>query len=103
MSKLKTTPPKFSLKDHLFNPHRVEYLAGLFVASNAEFDAQRFVSEVTEEFPNLELKERISHIASVLADYLASDFRIAAKQIIDALPPPLDPSKNDDDFGDFIF
>ncbi len=51
----------------------------------------------------LELKERIVHIAETLEHYLTADFKVAAKQITAALPAPLDPSKSDDDFGDFIF
>lgn len=94
---------KFSLKDHLFNRDRVQFLADLFVATDDSFDAKRFVRDTTGKFPKLELKERIGHIASVLENHLAPDFRVAAKQITMALPPPLDPSKTDDDFGDFIF
>ncbi len=94
--------PKFSLKDHLFNRDRVEFLANLFVAADESFDANRFVRDATAMFPKLELKERIAHIASVLEEHLDADFRIAATQIISALPPALDPTRTDDDFGDFI-
>ena len=51
----------------------------------------------------LELKQRIAHIATILEGFLDPDFRVAARQITTALPPPLDPTKTDDDFGDFIF
>ncbi len=96
-------PEKFSLKDHLFNRDRVAYLAGLFQQSNPAFDASSFVRQTMESLSKLELKQRISHIASTLEGYLSRDFRVAAKQIVAALPPPLDPTKSDDDFGDFIF
>lgn len=93
----------FSLKDELFNRNRVQYLAQLFKASDADFDATGFVRNTLHKFKPLELKERIVRIAEQLEHYLSPDFRQAAKQINDALPPPLDPTRTDDDFGDFIF
>jgi 3-methyladenine DNA glycosylase AlkC len=95
--------PRFSLKDHLFNRERVTYLAGLFRAANPQFDDQGFIRETMQSLTALELKQRISHIAACLEHYLPRDFSLAATQIVDALPPPLDPSLKDDDFGDFIF
>jgi 3-methyladenine DNA glycosylase AlkC len=91
-----------SLKDHLFNKKRVEYLAGLFVAVDATFDSKGLVRDVVKKFPELELKARIAWIAEVLERYLPSDPGDAMKLIILALPPPLDPTRRDDDFGEFI-
>lgn len=102
MAKEKTSP-SFSLKDQLFNRERVKYLAGLFFDANSDFDAARFVREVMTKLVKLELKERIVHIAETLELFLAEDFKTAAAQIVKSLPPPLDPAKSDDDFGDFIF
>ena len=93
----------FSLKDELFNQDRVQYLAGLFQAADATFDASGFTRATLKQLTKLELKQRIVHIASVLETHLADDYPTAAKQMVAALPPPLDPSKTDDDFGDFIF
>lgn len=93
----------FSLKDQLFNRDRVEYLAGLFRQSDSDFNAFGFIGDTMKRLTKLELKERIVWIAETLETYLADDYRIAAKQINLALPPPLDPSKTDNDFGDFIF
>jgi 3-methyladenine DNA glycosylase AlkC len=93
----------FSLKDHLFNRERVEYLANLFSSADRGFDASGFVSETLDGFSSLELKQRIVKIATTLETYLADDFKRAAQQIVAALPPPLDPQRSDDDFGDFIF
>ena len=93
----------FSLKDQLFNGNRVQYLADLFRATDSRFDATGFVSDTMKQLKKLELKERIVHIASHLERHLSTDYRVAAKQIATALPAPLDPSKTDDDFGDFIF
>ena len=92
----------FSLKDQLFNREKVEYLARLFRASDHRFDVSGFIAKTMSQLKQLELKERITHIATVLEVYLDSDFRIAAEQIVAALPPPLDPNRTDNDFGDFI-
>ncbi len=93
----------FSLKDHLFNDDTVAYLAGLFAARNAAFQEQAFVDQVMARLPELELKQRVVMIAEILENHLPKDFSSAAKAIENALPPPLDPTKNDDDFGRFIF
>ncbi len=93
----------FSLKDELFNRERVQYLSDLFAQSDASFDSKRFVASVMKDLKSLELKQRIVHIAARLEESLDPDFRVAAKQIVAALPPPLDPMLSDDDFGDFIF
>ncbi len=93
----------FSLKDQLFNRSRVEFLANCFSSADPNFRANHFVRDVMQELEQLELKARIVHIAKVLERHLAADYRKAAKQIIAALPPPLDPTRCDNDFGDFIF
>ena len=93
----------FSLKDQLFNAEKVAYLAGLIGAAYAGFDQQGFEQDVVKAFPELELKERIAHISSCLHDYLPEDYPAAVKIILQSLPPELDPTKTDDDFGDFIF
>ncbi|MCD0462666.1 hypothetical protein [Roseiconus lacunae] len=93
----------FSLKDHLFNRDRVEYLAKQFHSADPEFKEGIFVRQVMQKLKNLELKQRIVLIAETLEKHLSSDFRIATEQIVNALPPPLDEALADDDFGDFIF
>lgn len=92
----------FSLKDELFNKDRVKWLAALFQTADPAFPASDFVRRVMRKMLSLELKQRIVLIAEELATCLDADFRVAAKQITSALPPPLDPGKTDDDFGDFI-
>ncbi len=93
----------FSLKDHLFNAEKVQYLACQFHAGNRSFDRSAFIRETMAQLQKLELKARIVHIATVLEGYLPKDFGVAAKQIVAALPAPLSPTNTDDDFGDFIF
>ncbi|SMX34171.1 hypothetical protein [Actibacterium lipolyticum] len=97
------TEERFSLKDHLFNRERVQYLAGLFQASAPSFDAALFTDQVMADLAPLELKQRITLIAEVLERHLPREFDQAAGAITAALPPPLDPTKTDDDFGSFIF
>lgn len=99
MNKQKTN---FSLKDQLFNRDRIGYLAKLMKSGDANFAVDRFIRQGMRGLDRLELKQRIDHLATVLEDYLPADFRIAAKQIQRSLPPPLDPTRRDDDFGDFI-
>lgn len=93
----------FSLKDQLFNSSKVEYLAALFAAQNAQFGERKFIDRVMTKLLDLELKQRIAWIAEVLTDFLPTSFPDAAIQIVNSLPPPLDENKTDDDFGDFIF
>jgi 3-methyladenine DNA glycosylase AlkC len=96
-------PPRFSLKDHLFNRQSVTYLSQRLSSASAEFDQPGFIRQVMKTLPTLELKQRITHIAATLERFLPADFRAAARHITAALPPPLDPTRTDDDFGDFIF
>ncbi len=93
----------FSLKDALFNQAKVDWLAGQFAGAVPGFDASAFTAAVMGRLPALELKARIGLIADVLQDHLPGDFPAAADAITRALPPPLDPTRSDDDFGDFIF
>ncbi len=92
----------FSLKDHLFNRQKVEYLAALFASHNASFSERKFVASVMRKLPSLELKQRITLIAETLENHLSRHFPDAAVQLVESLPPRLDESKTDDDYGDFI-
>jgi len=94
---------KFSLKDELFNLQKVEKIAQEIKEVYPTFDASNFTKETLKAFPKLELKERIYHIRDMLAKYLPDDYREAVNILLKALPPELDPSCGDDDFGDFIY
>ncbi|MEP1327466.1 hypothetical protein [Pseudophaeobacter sp.] len=93
----------YSLKDQLFNLEKTRYLAGLFAAADPGFDAVGFEADVMSRLLQLELKARLHWIAEVLGQHLTGDLTKVAPVLLNALPPPLDPSKSDDDFGDFIF
>ncbi|HIP02110.1 MAG TPA: DNA alkylation repair protein [Campylobacterales bacterium] len=94
---------KFSLKDELFNSEKVAKIASEIKEVYAEFEQEKFEKEVVEKFPQLELKNRIFHIRDMLAKYLPADFKEATNILLKALPPELDTTKTDDDFGDFIY
>ena len=94
---------KFSLKDELFNPHKVEKIAREIQEVYPSFESSDFTKEVVEAFPTLELKERIYHIRDMLHKYLPKDYKEAVNVLLEALPPELDNTKTDDDFGDFIY
>lgn len=93
---------KFSLKDHLFNAESVGQLAAEYAQAVPKFDADRFTQEALSGFPERELLERLDWLADCVEAQLATDFPTMAAQLRDALPPKLDPSKTDDDFGRFI-
>jgi 3-methyladenine DNA glycosylase AlkC len=94
---------KFSLKDELFNPQKVNQIATEIKNVYQAFDQESFEKETVNAFENLELKERIAHIRDMLAKYLPNDYQEATTIILKALPPELDPNKTDDDFGEFIY
>ncbi len=92
----------FSLKDQLFNREKVRFLAAQFTSAWAAFPSAAFIEDVVSEFPNLELKARIAHISKCLHVALPAHYPDALHLILTALPPALDPTRSDDDFGDFI-
>ena len=93
---------KFSLKDHLFNTETVRQLAAEFAAGVPDFDAERFSAQALAGFPERELMARMEWMADCLEEQLSGDFAVMADQLEAAMPPLLDPSKTDDDFGHFI-
>jgi len=93
----------FSLKDQLFNAQSVALLSNALSGALPGFNKNRFEQEVLKEFPNLELKARIDWMVSVLSEHLPGNFEAAIRILEKALPPPLDPNKSDDDFGEFIW
>jgi 3-methyladenine DNA glycosylase AlkC len=93
---------KFSLKDHLFNAETVGQLAAEFAAGVPGFDVTRFTAEALAGFPERELMQRLDWMADCLEPQLAPDFPTMADQLEAAMPPQLDPTLTDDDFGHFI-
>ena len=97
----------FSLKDQLFNARSVSVLSDALAKSinvrQGKFNQKQFEKEVLDKFPALELKQRIDWMVIVLARYLPENFDQALNILEDLLPPPLDPEKTDNDFGQFIW
>lgn len=94
---------KFSLKDQLFNPKKVEYIAKLIKNNYSDFDDVNFYKDIINKLPLLELKERIFCIRKNLKKYLPKDYKKSVKILLNSLPEPLNPNNTDNDFGDFIF
>ena len=93
---------KFLLKDQLFNAETLNVLAAEFAAGVPGFDAALFVDEALAGFPERELLARLDWMADCLEPQLAADFPTMADQLEAAMPAPLDPTLQDDDFGRFI-
>lgn len=91
------------LKDQLFHRQAIEALGKRFAAVDPAFDVSGFVQTTLDGFEPLELKQRIHKIAVGLEAHLPDDYRAACQWMVAALPPPLDPARSDDDFGDFIY
>jgi len=94
---------KFSLKDELFNPTKVHQIASEIKAVYKAFEQEKFEKEVTDNFSELELKERIAHIRNMLAKYLPNDYVEVTTILLKSLPKELDPTLSDDNFGEFIY
>jgi 3-methyladenine DNA glycosylase AlkC len=94
---------KFSLKDHLFNPEKIEKLGNEILTVYPDFNALAFQQSVVSEFPKLELKARIGHIAKCLCQYLPEDYPRAIDILLSALPEPCNRHLSDNDYGDFIY
>lgn len=95
--------PTFSLKDQLFNAEKVRLLSDGIRKNHQSFNRAVFERTVLDAFPNLELKQRIDWIVTVLEAHLPDDFSKAARILETSLPAELDPTKTDDDFGQFIW
>lgn len=93
----------FSLKDQLFNPKKIADLATRLSEAWADFPATAFNARIVDALPRLELKERIDHIAESLHEALPADYPGALSILLRSLPPELDPTLTDNDFGNFIY
>lgn len=94
---------KVALKDTLFNESKIIYLAENIKKIYPDFASGDFVYQVCKQFLNLELKQRIFHITDMLHEFLPWDYEESLVILLKSLPKPLDETKHDDDFWDFIF
>ncbi|GAA4225008.1 3-methyladenine DNA glycosylase AlkC [Sagittula marina] len=90
-----------SLADQLFNAQSVADLGAQFAVLPG-FDADRFVAQVVPGLASRSLLERLDWIADGLEAQLPSNFAAMADALEAAMPPALDSSLTDNDFGRFI-
>jgi len=91
----------FSLADQLFNADTVGDLARELCAVPG-FDADRYLARVLPGLAERGLLERLEWMADAAEEQLPRAFPDMADALEAALPPPLDPTLKDDDFGRFI-
>ena len=89
------------LADQLFNADSVADLAAEFAVLPG-FDPDAFHASVMAGLHDRALMARIDWIADCLEPFLPRAFPAMAEVLEAALPPPLDPTRQDDDFGRFI-
>ncbi|MEO1777235.1 MAG: DNA alkylation repair protein [Pseudomonadota bacterium] len=93
--------PTFSLKDRLFHADSLAELADAHAVIPG-FDRDAFHATALSGVADRTLVACLDWFADCLEPYLAADFPTMADQLEAAMPPPLDPSLRDDDFGRFI-
>lgn len=91
----------FSLADQLFNARTVGQL-GREYGVLPGFDGGAFTRQALAGLPGRGLLERLDWLADCIAARLPQDFHAMAEAVETAMPPALDPSRQDDDFGQFI-
>ena len=91
----------FSLKDELFNADTIRDLADEYAVLPG-FDADRFHAQAVAGLETRGLLERLDWLADCIEEQLTADFPAMADALEAAMPPPLDTTKTDDDFGRFI-
>ncbi len=91
----------FSLADQLFNVDTSGRIAQEHAVLPG-FDPERFLAEVLPRFEGLGIHARLDVLADGLEAQLPRDFPAMAEALVAAMPPPLDPTRRDDDFGRFV-
>lgn len=71
---------------NMIREETIRELADLLAAAGP-LDVDAFVSSALNGLEELELKDRVRHISTLLRQHLDADFRIAIAQILRALPP----------------
>ncbi|EIE52530.1 hypothetical protein AL036_19115 [Salipiger aestuarii] len=97
----KGAAPGYSLAEQMFNPDSAADLGAQF-AMLPGFDTARFLHAALPRFAGQGIHDRLGILADALQDQLPADFPAMADALEATMPPPLDPSRSDDDFGRFI-
>ena len=72
------TPMKY-----MYNPAYFERLCPVLREAIPGFDCRYFIFRIfNNTWPDLELKQRVRHIAMVLRDFLSRDFQVASQQVV---------------------
>ncbi len=71
------------------NPAVVGEIADWLEAARPGWDGSGFRTAASRGLEELELKDRVRHIAGALREHLSADYPSALAHIVDALPPPL--------------
>lgn len=69
------------------NPKVVEGLASHFEKHYSSFNMKGFITDTTEDFDSLELKQRSVRITEMMIKYLPDDYKEAGEIIRNSLPP----------------
>ncbi len=91
----------FSLADQLFNAQSIRDLAQQHAVLPG-FEAGRFEARAVQGLDGRGLLERLDWLADCMEAELPRAFPAMADALEAAMPPPLDPTRSDDDFGRFI-
>src|SRR5688572_7869374 len=68
---------------YMYNPSFFERLCPILKDRVPGFDCRDFIFRIfNNDWPDLELKERVRHISTVLHHFLSKDFSIATQQLI---------------------
>lgn len=82
-----TTYPESGLWKDFFTRERVENMANVLARASRSFNQRAFVQSVcTDDFFTFELKQRITHIAQRLREFLPARYSDAVKVLIKAAP-----------------
>ncbi|CUH77046.1 DNA alkylation repair protein [Tropicibacter naphthalenivorans] len=90
-----------SLADQIFNEGSIADLARDYSVL-PRFDTEAFQAQANAGLSGRGFLERLEWLADCLEAQLPSDFPAMAEALHAAMPPPLDPTKTDDDFGRWI-
>ena len=96
-------PRRVPIKDQLFTREKIELITGEIERLHSAFRADEFFGAIVARFPELELKARIDWIATCLQEHLPPNFRRGVGVLVGSLPAPVDPTRSDGDFGDFVY
>jgi 3-methyladenine DNA glycosylase AlkC len=75
----------FSLKDQLFSPENIAFLAATIQNVHPAFDAPQFQTLLLSQIPNLELKQVVTAIQQAFTQLLPSDYLTTRQILLDSL------------------